>query len=618
MHRSHLLVGFPALGGGGDHRQGRGAVPVHHDPELVGQRLQPGHQAGRGAARRDHGVDRRQHRLEGDDEVPGGLPDGGARQGRDAVGGVRRAWPAPGRRLDDGVQVRGQGRRADLLPRACPGPGGRRALQVHGQVRRAAGRHRQQVRHLPLRRCPRGRRGDGPRGDGLEDLRGSAVLPDEPGDDRGRGDGHYRPRLRRADRARAADGVCARAEPADRAADGRSGRLMSVLSEAVEGAAVSRLHERQSFDPADFPVPTGREEEWRFTPLRRLRSLHTEASLPVAPVTVEASAAPGVTACLAERGDPRLGSAYVPADRVSARAFAEFSKATVVTVPPGTQESEPTVISVLGTGTEGASFGHTLVEVGREASAVVVIEHSGSATYADNVELVVGDGASLAVVSLQEWAGDAVHLTHHHARLGRDARLAHTAVTLGGGVVRMAPSVRYAGPGGDAELRGIYFADAGQHLEHRLFVDHAERSCRSRVSYKGALQGEDAHGVWIGDVIIRPEATGTDTYEYNRNLVLTDGTRVDSVPNLEILTGDVIGAGHASASGRLEDHHLFYLMARGIPEEEARRLVIRGFFGELIARVEVPGLRDRIAAAIEAELAPAAPDPASQRTGATR
>jgi len=232
----------------------------------------------------------------------------------------------------------------------------------------------------------------------------------------------------------------------------------------------------------------------------------------------------------------------------------------------------------------------------------VVLEYTGSATYADNVELIVGEGGSLTVISMQTWDADSVHLAHHHAQLGKDARLSHTAVTLGGSVVRLAPSVRYAGPGGDAELRGLYFADAGQHLEHRLFVDHAERNCRSRVSYKGALQGEDAHAVWIGDVVIRAAATGTDTYEYNRNLVLTDGTRVDSVPNLEILTGEVLGAGHASASGRLEDQHLFYLMARGIPVEEARKLVIRGFFGELIGQIEVPELRERIATAIEAEL----------------
>jgi Fe-S cluster assembly protein SufD len=378
---------------------------------------------------------------------------------------------------------------------------------------------------------------------------------------------------------------------------------MSGLQGAVETAPVSRLHEKQSFDPADFPVPSGREEEWRFTPLRRLRGLHSELGLGDGKVSlVVADAAPGVTIGNLEHGDSRLGTAYVPADRVSARAFASFREATVISVPAGLESDTPTHIAFRGESAEGAAFGHTVIDVQPNARAVVVLEYAGSATYADNVELVVGDGAALTVVSLQGWADDAVHLSHHHAQLGRDATLTHTAVTLGGSVVRLAPSVRYAGPGGDAELRGLYFADAGQHLEHRLFVDHAERNCRSRVTYKGALQGEDAHAVWIGDVIIRAEATGTDTYEYNRNLVLTDGTRVDSVPNLEILTGEVAGAGHASASGRLEDLHLFYLMARGIPVDEARRLVIRGFFGELIGRIEVPELRDRITAAVEAEL----------------
>ncbi len=378
---------------------------------------------------------------------------------------------------------------------------------------------------------------------------------------------------------------------------------MSGLQGAVETAPVSRLHEQQSYDPADFGVPTGREEEWRFTPLRRLRGLHSDLGFGDGKVAVVADAAPGVTIGNLEHGDSRLGTAYVPGDRVSARAFASFREATVISVPAGLESSTPTHLTFRGESADGAAFGHTLIEVGANASATVVLEYTGSATYADNVELVVGDGASLVVVSLQSWADDAVHLSHHHAQLGRDAKLTHTAVTLGGSVVRLAPSVRYAGPGGDAELRGLYFADAGQHLEHRLFVDHAERNCRSRVSYKGALQGDDAHAVWIGDVIIRAEATGTDTYEYNRNLVLTDGTRVDSVPNLEILTGEVAGAGHASASGRLEDQHLFYLMARGIPADEAKRLVIRGFFGELVGKIEVPELQERIMAAVEAELA---------------
>jgi Fe-S cluster assembly protein SufD len=378
---------------------------------------------------------------------------------------------------------------------------------------------------------------------------------------------------------------------------------MSVLQGAVESTVpVSRLHEKGSFDPADFGVPTGREEEWRFTPLRRLRGLHKD---PVSDgtVSVGVAAAPGVTSENTKRGDPRIGRALTPADRVSALAFAGFAEATVVSVPAELDAEGTTWITVRGEGADaGAAFGHTVVEVGANARATVVLEHVGSATYADNVEFVVGDGAQLTVVSLQDWADDTVHLSAHGLLVGRDARITHTVISLGGDLVRLAPSVRYGGPGGDAELRGVYFADAGQHLEHRLFVDHGQTNCRSRVSYKGALRGQDAHAVWIGDVAIRAEATGTDTYEYNRNLVLSDGTRVDSVPNLEILTGEIVGAGHASASGRLEDQHLFYLMARGIPLDEARRLVIQGFFGELVNQIDVPELRERVSVAIEREL----------------
>ena len=171
------------------------------------------------------------------------------------------------------------------------------------------------------------------------------------------------------------------------------------------------------------------------------------------------------------------------------------------------------------------------------------------------------------------------------------------------------PTCGTAAPGGDAELLGLYFADDGQHLESRLLVDHAQPDCKSNVLYKGALQGDpdsslpDAHTVWVGDVLIRAEATGTDTFEVNRNLVLTDGARADSVPNLEIETGEIVGAGHASATGRFDDEQLFYLRSRGIPEEQARRLVIRGFFGEIISKIAVPEIRERLTAAIEHELA---------------
>jgi Fe-S cluster assembly protein SufD len=367
---------------------------------------------------------------------------------------------------------------------------------------------------------------------------------------------------------------------------------------AVETAPVSTLHAPRT----EFGVPTGREEEWRFTPLRRLRGLHSDAPLLAGGVTVEGAPAPEVTIeQVSERRE------LIPADRVSARVAEAAAGATVVRIPKETTASAPTVLTITGTSAETATAGHLVVEAEPYARATVVMDYRGSATYGENVEIVLGDGADLSVISIAGWADDAVHVSQHYATVGRDAHLTHVAVTIGGSLVRLSPSVSYAGPGGDAELYGLYFATAspttgGQHLEHRLFVDHDMPNCRSRVSYKGALSGADSHTVWIGDVLIRPEATGTDTYEYNRNLVLTDGARADSVPNLEILTGEVAGAGHASASGRLDDEHLFYLMARGIPFEEARRLVIRGFFGELIAKIGVPEIRDRLTEAFEAEV----------------
>jgi Fe-S cluster assembly protein SufD len=381
---------------------------------------------------------------------------------------------------------------------------------------------------------------------------------------------------------------------------------MSALSGAVETAPVSSLHSVGSVNPDDFAVPTGREEEWRFTPLNRLRGLHKDSPF-TGTVNVTVEAAPEVTVDkldLAERG--RLAPSVLPflaMDRVSARAHAAAVSATVISVPKEAVASTPTYVRVTGNGTDAAAAGHLVIDVQPYGRATVVIDQRGSATYANNVEIHVADGGDLTVVALADWADDTVQVAHHVATLGRDAHLAHFAITLGGSLVRLSPTVRYAGPGGDAELHGIAFADAGQHLEHRLFVDHDTPKCRSRVGYKHALSGDGARTVWIGDVLIRPEATGTDTYEYNRNLVLTDGAHADSVPNLEILTGEVVGAGHASTSGRLDDEHIFYLQSRGIPFEEARRLVIRGFFGELIARIGVPELEERITTAIEEELA---------------
>ena len=364
-----------------------------------------------------------------------------------------------------------------------------------------------------------------------------------------------------------------------------------------------------SFDVNAFEVPGGRDELWRFTPLRRLRGLHDGLAQPDGQAVISVSEQTSVTVETVARGDSRLGVAGIPADRVAAQAFSSFTEATVVTVGRGWHTESPIEILVTGPGVGKTAYGHLQVHVEELAEAVVVIDLRGSGTYADNLEFVVADAARLTVVWVADWADDTVHVSAQHVRLGKDAVLRHVAITLGGDLVRMAATVRYDAPGGDAELLGLYFADSGQHLESRLLVDHSQPNCTSNVLYKGALQGDpesgkpDAHTVWVGDVLIRAEATGTDTFEVNRNLVLTDGARADSVSNLEIETGEIAGAGHASATGRFDDEQLFYLQARGIPEDQARRLVVRGFFGEIIAKIAVPEVRDRLTDAIEHELA---------------
>ncbi|RNI24648.1 Fe-S cluster assembly protein SufD [Flexivirga caeni] len=376
------------------------------------------------------------------------------------------------------------------------------------------------------------------------------------------------------------------------------------IDPAAQLAAVpekSRAERTASFDVADFPMPHGREEDWRFTPVDRLTGLLADEPTDEGAMTVEVSDSSVIAPPLAA-GEGVRGTALIPGDRASALAHAHSRKALHLLLAADTEYAEPVRVQVRGA--QGKrSNGHVVIEAGANAHALVILEHTGSGEHTANVEVVVGDGAHLTVVSVQQWADDAIHLAQHEALVGRDATYRHIAVTLGGAIVRINANVKYAGPGADATLLGVYFADAHQHLEHRTYIDHNAPRCKSLVTYKGALQGDGAHSVWVGDVLIGAEAEGTDTYELNRNLVLTDGARADSVPNLEIETGDIAGAGHASSTGRFDDEQLFYLQARGIPEHEARRLVVRGFFADVINKIGVPDVVDPLMAAIDEELA---------------
>lgn len=356
---------------------------------------------------------------------------------------------------------------------------------------------------------------------------------------------------------------------------------------------------------SNYLTPTGREEPWRFTPLNRLAGLHDSSvelhdRISLEPLDIPA----GVTITVED------ASSFAPLstseDQIVLRIREGVSKVLLVSIAANAEVTAPIVLSrkVLEMVPE---ISRVQVNAGLHSHATVVIANTGDALIAEEVEFNLSPGSNLRFISLQEWSSRAVHVGRHHAIIAKDATFTSYVVTIGGSLVRLLPTVEYTGPGSSAELFGLYFATDGQHLEHRVHVDHGVPGAKSRVNYKGALNGNSARTVWIGDVFIKAAAQGTDTYELNRNLLLSDGARADSVPNLEIETGDIVGAGHASTTGRFDDEQLFYLMSRGIPSEEARRLVIRGFFSEIVSKLNIDEVEERIMARIDEELATVRP-----------
>ena len=391
--------------------------------------------------------------------------------------------------------------------------------------------------------------------------------------------------------------------------------MTATKTEPVAGAietVASHLHPVPSYDLADHPLPTGREEVWRFTPLKRLRGL-LDGDASDGHLKWDARIPEGVTISEISTAEAAALGETLPADRPSALAVANGAGAVLVDVPAETELGEPLVVRLSGASPDEVVWGHIVVRLGLHAKATVVFEHSGSARYSVSTSVLVGASAQLDLVSLQLWDDDAVHLGQVGVRIGRDAHVRTFQATLGGDLVRVIENFAYDGPGGELEAFGLYFADAGQHIEHRLFIDHNAPHTKSNAVYKGGLQGEGAHSVWVGDVLIRKAAEGIETFETNRNLVLTDGCRADSVPNLEIETGEIKGAGHASATGRFDDEQLFYIQSRGVTEDEARRLVVHGFFADIIKKIKVPEVEERLLVAVEAELARHVATPTSVR-----
>jgi Fe-S cluster assembly protein SufD len=292
-------------------------------------------------------------------------------------------------------------------------------------------------------------------------------------------------------------------------------------------------------------------------------------------------------------------------DKPGALNAARWDAGTFVYVPRGAEVELPIETVLLATGTTGRVFGRTLVVVEEGARATVIDRYAspdlaGPLQASSVVELYVGQGAELEHVSVIGWGAGVRHHAMLRARVDRDARVRSVVVTLGGDVVRVEPTVVCAGPGADARALGFNFAGGDQHFEHRVVSRHEAPNAYSNLLYKGAIQ-DRAHTIFYGNLVVPPGAPGTDAYQTNRNLVLNEGARADTIPFLEIETAEV-KCSHAGAVGRVDDEHLFYLMSRGVPRAEAKRLIVMGFLQEVLEMVSLEELRAELEAAVQEKL----------------
>ncbi|MDX6556428.1 MAG: Fe-S cluster assembly protein SufD [Miltoncostaeaceae bacterium] len=386
----------------------------------------------------------------------------------------------------------------------------------------------------------------------------------------------------------------------------------------------------------NLPDPTGREE-WRFTRPRDLALVGPEPEAPGA-AAVPAAQTSGERAARFAFPDGRpgeisigelpegivvgeLGAALSSHESlVRERLYeligfggtpgalngARWEGGTFVYVPRGAELTLPVEAVLSATGAEGRVFGRTLIVLDEGAKATVIDRYVspdlGGRVQASTVaELFVGPGAELEHVAIIDWGAGVRHHAQLRARADRDSKVRSVVITLGGDVVRVEPTMVCAGPGSDARALGLFFASGQQHFEHRTVARHEAPNAYSNLLYKGALQ-DQAHTIFFGNLVVPPGAPGTDAYQTNRNLVLNEGARADTIPFLEIETAEV-KCSHAGAVGRVDDEHLFYLRSRGVPEHVAKRLIVLGFFQEVLAQVSLEELRTELERAVEAKLA---------------
>jgi Fe-S cluster assembly protein SufD len=387
---------------------------------------------------------------------------------------------------------------------------------------------------------------------------------------------------------------------------------------------VTRAELKQRY--AALPLPTTSDESWRFTDLKGFdpdnyaANGHGATAAPAGPMLdvdvtglalvtesgIEIERAPeGIVFAPLDDAQERLGTLVGHDEKFAAHNAALWKHGLLVVIPKGVHVEQPLYVRIANTVDDGALFFRLLV-IAEEGSSATLIEEYTSATpelagYTNVVaELFVEQNAKLEYVSLQNLSMGTWHFASHHARVERDAELDWVAGGFGSKKGKTRIQNDLAGQGATSRVTGAYFADGDQHLDYDTFQEHMAPNTTSDFAFKGALRDE-ATAVWRGMIRVEKEAQKTNAYQENRNLMLSPKAHADSIPGLEILANDV-RCTHGATLGQVDREQLFYLMSRGLSRAEAERIIVRGFFQDILDRIQLEPVRETLGEALEARI----------------
>ncbi len=373
----------------------------------------------------------------------------------------------------------------------------------------------------------------------------------------------------------------------------------------------------------ELPAPSSNDEAWRFTDLAGFDpdsfAAEGEARVPERALDIDVAGLATVTEAGIEIERAPAGVTFAPLpeeheqlyglvgwdEKFAAHNAAMWTHGLLVHVPAGVRLDEPLYVRIANAVEGGSLFWRLLVIAGAGSSFSLIEDYQSSdprlSAYSNAVvELYVEHDAKLEYVSLQNLSQETWHFASHHARVERDAELDWVAGGFGSKKGKIRIQNDLAGPGATSRVTGAYFADGSQHLDYDTFQEHMAPNTESDFAFKGALRDESS-AVWRGMIRVEPEAQRTNAYQENRNLMLSPKAHADSIPGLEILANDV-RCTHGATLGRVDREQLFYLMARGLSRQEAERLIVRGFFQDVLDRIELLPVREALGAALEARI----------------